>query len=247
MKTVTIKDRKRVLKKVRNILIGSLKRKIVCAIVYGSTLNNDFCKHSDFDILIVAKNPDVSFLKNLKEIKNYFLKNEKVKIDFNVHKDTDVPKIRKEVFWHNNRGIYVQKEFELYGKVLIGKNIFNSKNINVDKLLPEAVKVINSLNYQARKLLINSDWAFDKKLLLIKWCIYGSLYALASRGIFPSDRKSALKTFNNIFKPRINPLKFLNIKINKVDSITDQDIYEAYKFLNYLDAMIFKEYEKSKK
>lgn len=238
----TISSRKASLDSIKKRLIDSIGSKIVCAIVYGSVLNKDFSRNSDFDILIVAKSPNIQFLKKLREIKsNYLLKG--IKIDFNVHSETDLPSVRKGLFWHNNRGIYVQKELELYGKVLIGKNVFKTNKIDTKQMFAEAVRVINSLNYQARKIIINTNLDEGDRILLIKWCIYGSLYALASRNIFPPDRKSAMQKFYKVFKPPVNPEIFLRIKVNRSDNITNHDIKLAYKFLSYLDRKIFKDYE----
>lgn len=241
----SVLNRRHILSEVRQVLINKFGQKILCAIVYGSTLDKDFCKYSDFDILIVVNNPNVEFLKKLRKIKLDFLKNN-IKIDFNVHNETDIPSIRKELFWHNNRGIYVQKELELYGNVLIGENLFKINKIEPNQIFIEAVRVINSLNYQARKILINTDLKNCDKILLMKWCIYGSLYALASKGIFPSDRKSALQKFYEIFKSPINPKIFLHIKVNRPDDINDRDVKKAYKFLTYLDKKIFEDYENFK-
>ncbi|MBS3127416.1 nucleotidyltransferase domain-containing protein, partial [Candidatus Woesearchaeota archaeon] len=151
-----LKDRNDNLNKIRNTLIKEFGNKVVSAIAYGSTLNEDFCADSDYDILMVVKKPDVKFLKKLREIKLNYMK-EKIKIDFNVHSDEDIPSIRKDLFWHNNRGLYVQKEFDIYGKVLIGENLFKTEHIDNYEMLKEAVKVINSLNYQARKIMINKN------------------------------------------------------------------------------------------
>lgn len=237
-----IKNRNGNLEKIKKTLQDEFGSKIVCAIVYGSTLNEDFCIDSDYDILMVVKRPDVKFLKKLREIKLDYMK-QKVKIDFNIHSDDDIPSIRKDVFWHNNRGLYVQKEFDIYGKVLIGENLFKTDKIDNYEMLKEAVKVVNSLNYQARKIMINKD-IDDKenKILMMKWCIYGSLYALASRGIYPKDKRTALQTFYDVFEPPINPEKFLKIKVERTDAITLEDVEVAYEFLTYLDKKIFSDY-----
>jgi predicted nucleotidyltransferase len=245
MKLATISQREAILDAIKVVLIKQFNSKILCAIAYGSALNKDFSYNSDFDILIVAKDPDVQLLEKLRRIKFDWL-SKGIRIDFNVHSETDIPSIRKELFWHNNRGIYVQKELELYGKVLIGKNVFKIEKIDIGQILTEAARVINSLNYQARKTLINSDLKDNDKILLMKWCIYGSLYALASRGVFPSDRKSALQKFYEIFKPPINPERFLHIKVNRPNEISREDLEMAYEFLTYLDKRIFEDYENFK-
>lgn len=240
--TIHLKDRNGNLEKVKQTLINEFGNKIVSAIVYGSTLNEDFCINSDYDILMVVKRPDVKFLNKLREIKLNYMK-EKIKIDFNIHSDDDIPSIRKDVFWHNNRGLYVQKEFDIYGRILIGENLFKTDEIDNYEMLKEAVKVINSLNYQARKIMINRNIEDkENKILMMKWCIYGSLYALASRGIYPKDKRTALQTFYDVFEPPINPEKFLKIKVERTENITLEDVEVAYEFLTYLDKKIFSDY-----
>lgn len=120
--------------------------------------------------------------------------------------------------------------------------MFSDVDIDQIKLFEESVRVINSLNYQARKLLINSDLSNGKKIQLFKWCIYGSLYVLATHGIYPSDRRKALMVFTKSFRPPIDPTYFLNLKLTNPVHIKDADIRKAYKFLTYLDELVFKDY-----
>lgn len=245
MTNISLKYRRSVLVKIKNLLIVTFGDNISSAIVYGSTLNEDFCEYSDYDILVVVKNPDIVFLKKLKEIKNNFLKDDIV-IDFNVHNIDDIPKKRKKLFWHNNRSLYVQKEFDLYGSLLIGKNPFSVNKIDNFQMLKEAIKVINSLNYQARKLIVNRDLNNEGKILMMKWCIYAALYALASKGVYPKNKNEALSIFNKYFNSPIKPKKFLYLKINGADKIQLNHIVEAYKFLSYLDKELFREYGEKK-
>ncbi|MDD4984041.1 MAG: hypothetical protein PHH82_04375 [Candidatus ainarchaeum sp.] len=239
-------NREKILQDIKQDLLTDLKDQILSATVYGSTLNEDFCIKSDFDILLVIKKPDISLLKKLKKIKKKYAE-KGVITDINVHSCDDVPAIRKEVFWHNNRGLYMQKEIELYGNQLIGENYFKSTKFSKSEIIIEAVRVINSLNYQARKLLINKNLDQDGRILMMKWCIYGALYALATKEIYPLDKKTALKAFYDIFEPPINPEKFLQIKVNRPINITDEDVEVAYEFLTYLDKRIFQDYIAFKK
>ena len=78
----------------------------------------------------------------------------------------------------------------------------------------------------------------------MKWCIYGALYALSSRLIFPKNKKIALRKFCEVFESPINPERFLHNKVKRPDEINEQDIKVAYQFLNYLDKKIFEDYEK---
>ena len=240
---LSLTARKRVLRELRTQLRRKFRSRIVSALVYGSTLGEDFSLSSDFDVLIVTKNPNTKLLQELKDLKSDWLQ-KGVLIDFNVHKESDLPFNRKAVFWHNNRAEYLKKELELYGVAIIGKNPFIDIQLDPEELYKEAVRVINSLNYQARKLYINSELKNKDRILFIKWCIYGALYALASRGIFPPDRKIAMRRFRQIFKPKISPEKFLRIKLRNPEEITNKDLNIAYSFLSYLDKRIFTDYQR---
>src|SRR3989344_8790178 len=212
---------------IRSSLLRTLGRSIKCAVVYGSTLNSDYCRYSDIDILIVVKEPDMASLKKLRVIKSE-LRRHKLNVDFNVHGSGDLPQTRGRLFWHNNRGVYVQKELSLYGKVLIGRNLFSSPKIQQHNLQEEAVRVINSLTYQARKIIINKPMGRENKILLIKFCIYGALYVLAAKGLFPMDRRKAMSLFRQTYHPLINPEQFIDAKVDRPDSISKEDIESAY-------------------
>lgn len=245
MKKTSLQYRISVLNKIKKILIEVFGDLISSAIVYGSTLGDDFCEFSDYDILLIVDNPNIDFLKKIKKIKkNFFKKN--IVIDFNIHRTSDLPKVRKDLFWHNNRALYIQKEFDLYGRVLIGKNPFRVNKIDNFFMLREAVKVVNSLVYQSRKLIVNRKLNNVGKILMMKWCIYASLYALASKGVYPKSKKSALSVFNKYFDTPINPEIFLYLKIGNIKEINMNDVAKAYDYLNYLDRNLFAEYEKRK-
>jgi predicted nucleotidyltransferase len=151
-----LEEGENVLLPIKNDLKILLKGNIVSAVVYGSSLSDDYCFLSDIDILMILKNADHGSLKILRKIKEKY-KLIGFDIDFNVHSYDEIPDKRKGTFWHNNRSLYMQIELYIYGRQLIGKNLFNNKNINLDDLRLEVVRVISSLTYQARKMLINTN------------------------------------------------------------------------------------------
>ena len=214
---------------------------LLSAIVYGSTLGDDYCVYSDFDILLIFDDVNFDTFKKIKSIKKYF-EHKGILIDFNSHIYSDLPQVRKDLFWHNNRGLYVQKELALYGKVLFGPQYFSDFQLSKLGMLAEAVKVINSLNYQARKMLSNRELDTNNRIIMLKWCIYGVVYYLATDDIFPKSRKEALTIFNEKYVPKINPLQFLELKIKSPDNIKMCDIENAFNFLKYLDQMIMNKY-----
>lgn len=238
-----IAERRKILDSIKQHLLDEFKDQILSAIIYGSTLGDDYCSFSDFDILLIFRQADFGTFQKIRNIKNHFAEQE-IEIDFNSHIYSDLPEIRKEVFWHNNRGLYVQKELAIYGEILFGKKYFKDIEFNDIEMLSEAVKVISSLNYQIRKMLSNKELNTSNRIIAIKWCIYGVIYLLASQNCFPKSRRDALIIFNKKFNPPINPKIFLDIKVNRPDKITIEDLEMAYTFLAYLDRLMFDIYEK---
>lgn len=234
-----------VLIQIKDRLQAVYGEQVLSAIVYGSTLGDDYCALSDFDILVIFKWVDYGTFQKLRKIKLEFNK-QGIPIDFNSHTLSDLPESRKEVFWHNNRGVYIQKELALYGKVLFGEKYFQGTNFDHQKMLEEAVKVVSSLNYQARKMLTNKKLTKKNRIIMLKWCIYGTIYILAALDIFPKSRGEALAIFNEKFHPKINPEIFLQLKTAQVIKISQKHLQLAYEYLVYLDQLIFEIFKEEK-
>ena len=235
-----------ILDKVKQRLVGEFGEEILSAIVYGSTLGDDYYEASDFDFLLIFKRVDFNTFERLRKIKKE-LADQGIVVDFNTHTLAELPRTRQGAFWHNNRGIYVQKELALYGRVLFGETYFKDLTLRQSDMLLEAVRVVSSLNYQARKILSNKELNAENRVVMMKWCIYGTMYVLAARGCFPSGRREALQIFNERFKPEINPEVFLDIKINRPDKITMVDMKKAYDYLTYLDNVAYSMYVEGEK
>lgn len=220
---------------IRKALLDTFGKNIHAAIVYGSTLNADFCKTSDYDILLIFKIMSMDTLKKIHDIKDEFA-NRGICIDFNSHLISDLPSERGELYWHNNRNVFIQQELALTGYSIIGSNPFAGYKADIRKMQVEAVRMLNSFAYQARKMIINKDLNnAENRLFLIKWCIYGSLYLLAGKGLFYTSRKEGLSNFIKEFKSDIDPVSFLQMKVDRPEMISDEDIEKAYNYINYLD------------
>lgn len=220
---------------IRRTLVDTFGNTIYAAIVYGSVLNSDFCETSDYDILLVFKTMKMDTLKTLHNIKKYF-ESIGIIIDFNSHLISDLPNERGKLYWHNNRSVFIQQELASTGYSIIGGNPFAGYKAEIKDMQIEAVRMLNSFAYQSRKLIINKDLNnTENRLLLVKWCIYGSLYLLAGKGLFYNSRKEGLSQFTNVIKTNTDPMCFLYIKINRPKMITDEDIELAYDYINYLD------------
>ena len=220
---------------IRRTLVDTFGNTIYAAIVYGSVLNSDFCETSDYDILLVFKTMNMDTLKTLHNIKKYF-ERIGIIIYFNSHLISDLPNERGKLYWHNNRSVFIQQELASTGYSIIGGNPFAGYKAEIKDMQIEAVRMLNSFAYQSRKLIINKDLNnTENRLLLVKWCIYGSLYLLAGKGLFYNSRKEGLSQFTNVIKTNTDPMCFLYIKINRPKMITDEDIELAYDYINYLD------------
>ncbi|MDR2396234.1 MAG: hypothetical protein LBD57_06510 [Endomicrobium sp.] len=235
------------LKNIINIkkeLLNELEDNVFCAIAYGSAIGEDFYCHSDYDILIFLKRCSLNEFQKLKKIKQMFLC-QKIRIDLNVHTINEIPIVRGRCFWHNNRSLYFQKEMILYGITIIGKNPFAHNDFNENDLRIESIRVVNSLLYQARKMLINKDINEAEKINLMKWCIYSVFYALSFKGIITKTKSEAFEIFPNYFSLNINPIIFLKAKQN--NNVSEELIQKAYIFLEQLDSNLFEEYNNARK
>jgi predicted nucleotidyltransferase len=242
--TLTLEKRKATLDLIKDEILKELDSEILSATVYGSTLSEDFGYASDFDILLIFDDQDLApaILETVLKVRRKF-KEDDINIDFNIHKRNELPQNRCEVFWHNNRAIYMQKEIALYGFQLIGEDMISNSQIQGDEIRNEAVRVIHSLHYQTRKLIMKGDINNEQKLSIIKYCLYAVMYALAFENIFPASRMIAYQSFTKDFNFSKDPMNFLNIKLNNPFEITDSNILEAYSFLANLDDEIFNRYK----
>ena len=220
---------------IRKSLLDTFGNSIHAAIVYGSTLNADFCETSDYDILLIFETMSMTTLKKIHSIKDQYA-NCGVRIDFNSHLTSDLPSERGGLYWHNNRSVFVQQELSMTGYSIIGSNPFAGYRADERDMQDEAVRMLNSFAYQARKMIINKDLNnAENRLFLVKWCIYGSLYLLAGKGLFYNNRRDGLSQFTTEFKSDIDPMCFLQMKIDRPEMISDEDIELAYNYINYLD------------
>lgn len=228
---------------IRRSLLDTFGDNIESALVYGSTLNADFCETSDYDILVVFRKLSVSDLNAIRMIKEEY-ERLGIVIDFNSHLVSDLPSERGGLYWHNNRSVFIQKELALTGLPIIGNNPFEGYEVNMEEMQIETVRMLNSFSYQARKTIVNKDLTHcdENKIFMIKWCIYGSLYLLAAKGYFFKSRREGLEMFSKVFDTKIDPMVFLDMKVNRPHSISHEDIEMAYEYLNYLDKTAWRLY-----
>lgn len=234
----SLEKRMIIIDEIRKELENKIGNLIQSATVYWSTLCEDFCETSDYDILLILYSTEYNDMKKIKEIKENF-KNKNINIDFNVHKISETPSIRKKLYRHNNRSIYFQKEIELYGKRIIGTSPFQTNISSLWEIRKEAIRVINSILYQARKLLINRELSQGERINMMKFCIYVTLYALAAKNIYPKTKQEALNIFKKHFITKYDPLIFLEAKTKHPNSISDNYIKMSYDFISSVDEIIY--------
>lgn len=239
---MNLSERETVLDNIAQELKNILGENLVSAVAYGSTLCEDFMCLSDFDILIVLQDPTIETLKLLQVFKKNF-KEKNIHIDINVHALYEMPIYREEAFWHNNRSLYMRMEIQLYGKTIVGKNLFTFENVKKGDMQLESVRVLSSLVYQARKFLINRELKVEERIILMKFCIYATLYALAANQIYPPTKKEAMKLFRERFPDLPDPSHFLHAKVKTMFDISDVDIQMAYDFLTKLDVKLFNQFK----
>lgn len=242
---MNLTDRNIIIDRIKIELLNSLGDVITSAVVYGSTLCEDFCTASDFDIILVLKEINSEIFLKLRLIKERF-SFEGISVDFNMHSTLDLPENRQDAFWHNNRSFYFRKEISLYGKIIIGENVFPIDKLEIADLQLEATRVLNSLLYQTRKYLVNKDLDQKNRRQIMKWCIYAVQYALAYKNIYPETKTEALNTFTEEYETTSDPHKFLNLKTSTEEIHMDQ-VMEAYEFLTQIDTIILINWKQNNK
>ena len=204
---------------------------ILSICVYGSTLSEDFCDSSDIDmILVFDKELSLSSLGCLEKIKKEY-QGMGYSLDLSPHTKKEMIGERKNLFWHNNRGVYIQKEMELYGQIVHGESFFDSTFYSRDDLKNECIKVIHSLKYNARKILLQEPLSFQQKKNIIKFCLYSVGYALAFMDIYPEKRALLFSKFDEIFNLNVKAVDLLQIKMNNYNIDDNEIIATAYDFL----------------
>jgi hypothetical protein len=210
--------------------------------VYGSMARDDYDNKSDFDLLVVFRKISSKDIERLRKIRLRFLKN-KIILDFNIHIFSELPQIRKKWFWHHNRSFFMQKELQMYNRQIIGKNLFDNVSFTKKEIELEALRLINSALYQTRGILANENVKYEQKIRIIKSCIYATVDALAFFGKYPATRKEAFDLFYPLFKTKINPVYFFNIKTKRTKNISKSDLNKALDFLSELDEKVYAIYK----
>jgi hypothetical protein len=219
-------------------------KRLVSAFAYGSSLGDDLGSLSDYDFLLFVKRPTLADLDKLKRLRRQYYARRKITLDINLHSATNTPELRQEAFWHHNRGYYFQIELQRFGKLLVGKDLFPFRSFPTIDLKLEAVRVINSLLYQTRKLLINATITRAERLLLLKWCLYAVLYSLAAKDVFPSSKSEATDCFEREYPALPSPRVFLSLKRANASGFSRSTLATIYSFLSALDAVVYDDYVK---
>lgn len=219
-------------------LFGS---RVLSAIVYGSAVSDDFTKASDVDCLVFLRNPTVHDLHALKNLRQQY-RARSVKLDINVHAATNSPSARPNAFWHHNRSLFCEIDMQTAGKVVAGNNIFTHLLFDINDLRLEAVRGINALLYETRKLIVNKRFTQTEKTTVIKWCLYAVNYALGARKIFVGSKKKSVLLFEREYPEIMSPKLFFTFKRLQARGFTRAHLHLAHDFLSELDRIIYAEY-----
>ena len=242
IKILKTEDKKRILNSIRLALKKEFNGNILNAAVYGSMARDDYDSKSDFDLLVVFRKISSKDIERLRKIRLRFLKN-KIILDFNIHIFSELPQIRKKGFWHHNRSFFMQKELQMYNRQIIGKNLFDNVSFTKKEIELEALRLINSALYEARGILANENVKYEQKIRIIKSCIYATDYALAFFGKYQAKRKETFDLFHPLFKTKINPVYFFDIKTKRIKNISKSDLNKALDFLSELDEKVYAMYK----
>ena len=243
---MNIKQRIKTLDLLKTDLVNLLDN-IVSIYVYGSTLYKNFGSLSDIDLIVIfEKNLSVDNLEFIKNLNKKY-RNNGVKLDMSIHTIDEMIGTRNKLFWHNNRAVFIQKEIAIYGKLIYGKNLFDDNIFSKEELKEECVKVINSLKYNARKLMISSLDEDILKRRLLKLSLSSTIYALAFYNILPENRDDVCDVFDRHLNLEIKARELLELKLknygSKLSSLEVKN--KVLNFLNDLDLKIFNDFKKS--
>jgi len=242
---MNIKQRIKTLDLLKNDLVNFFDN-IVSIYVYGSTLYENFGSLSDIDIIVIfEKNLSIDNLESIKKLNEEY-RNNGIKLDISIHTVDEMIGTRNKLFWHNNRGVFIQKEIALYGKLLYGKNLFDKNIFSEYELKEECVKVINSLKYNARKLMISSLDEDVLKRRLLKLSLSSTIYALAFYNILPENRDDVCDVFDKHLNLDNKARELLDLKMkNYGREISYLEVKnKVLNFLNDLDSKVFKDFKK---
>ncbi len=243
---MNIKQRIKILDLLKTDLLNSLHN-IVSIYVYGSTLYKAFGSLSDIDLIIVfEKKLSVNNLEFIKTL-NQKYKNNGIKLDISIHTVDEMIGTRDKLFWHNNRAVFIQKEILMYGKLIYGKKLFDDNIFSDYELKEECIKVINSLKYNARKLMISSLDEDILKRRLLKLSLSSTIYALAFYDILPKNRDDICDVFDRNLNLKIKAKELLKLKMKNYGSgLSSLKVKnKVLNFLNELDSKVYYDFKKS--
>lgn len=233
-------DRIKILEQLKSTLLSELSG-IVSIYVYGSALCKNFGSLSDFDIIIIfEKDINIDMLEYIKNLNEKY-KDLGIKLDISIHNVNEMIGVRKKLFWHNNRAVFIQREVVLYGKLIYGKNLFDDTIFSEQELKSECVRVINSLKYNARKLIFSSMDENTLKRRLLKLSLSSTIYALAFYNILPENRDDIYNVFDECLNLKIKATELMLIKMNNYgENLSCLEVKtKVYNFLSDLDLRVF--------
>lgn len=223
-----------------------LKSNLVSVMLHGSYAQDFNHKNSDIDYFLILKKIDLPTLFEIRKLKEDAEQEYGREISINIQKVSEMPKIRKETFYHKNRCALFLHEANKIDKVLIGENPYYLKDLPSEQELKiESIKIINSFAYFLRKYLVNSDLDFSFKESL-RYVVMSTQYANAFVGDYPKSTKDSVESFSKNFSDfslKELPMELIEIKRGTTKVYDKEKILgQSIAFLEELDEYLFGKY-----
>ncbi|MBI3334339.1 nucleotidyltransferase domain-containing protein [Candidatus Pacearchaeota archaeon] len=229
--------------------IKLLGNEISAITVYGSFAQGTPHKGSDIDYYVVLKSINLDILRDINALKKRLENAYGIELSINILKEQELPKTRKNFFYHKNRYALFLHEANKIDKVLIGESPFSYTPLpSLSEIRLEALRIVNSFAYTLRKALVNRGETETLFKDALRFCVYATQYAHACAGRYPLKTSESVRMFAEVF-PDFEQRKVIDelsmIKRGEREAIDKSDlIRKALTFLESLDEYLFSTYGK---
>jgi predicted nucleotidyltransferase len=211
---------------------------VVSIYLYGSQVHMLKNTHSDVDLQIVLTTSGPKQLHELRKIETEYRANGR-ELGLMVHTEEEIYDalgFPEDIFIHRNRCWFFVKEMKEHAVLLCGKDVFKQIQLPPQHtLFVEAVRVLRSLNYEARKKYINKPNEMDSYIDLVKYSLYASQYYCVVLGMSYSSMRISVNALVKKF-PELNDLNLmLELKYNNYVSNGKRDEQAAEKAIRLLE------------
>lgn len=237
-------------RKIADLFRKELGDRLVSVTVYGSQAQETSHSQSDIDYYLVLDQINMPVLEKIKSLREEYERDFGIDLSVNIIKEKETPKHRLNSFYHKNRKALFLHEANKNDIVLIGENPFETEDLpTYEEIRIEAVQMINSFAYTARKDLVNKNLETALKDAL-RFSVYSTQYAHAFEGRYPLETLDAVRTFPEFFldfEHARDILKIHKAKTHQIEGFDKKEMYDlSLRFLEGLDEYIAKRYLEEK-